>query len=248
MSFWSHTHKKHVKNKCNCYHESDSDEQWWAWRGGPSPCFWVRKQQNSKKGILICERVYQMVTDSTTNQFAVLILEISVSEPLRLDLWVSGLLFPFLLVLTLKVCLAGTLTGDDKQKFSKELKQFLLNKYIPYILQSILNTRSLRPSDFTLAFFNIFQYLLYFLSNCSQFSCFLLYKEEWAWKSLISKHPFDLSSELRKKMWMLTDVALGFKFFKFFNFNWGSIIYYLVMKRSQANNENAIFFPGNSCG
>lgn len=65
------------------------------WRGGPSPCFWVRKQQNSKKGILICERVYQMVTDSTTNPFAVLISEISMSERLRLDLWVLGLLFSF---------------------------------------------------------------------------------------------------------------------------------------------------------
>lgn len=65
------------------------------WRGGPSPCFWVRKQQNSKKGILICERVYQMVTDSTTNPFAVLISEISMSGRLRLDLWVLGLLFSF---------------------------------------------------------------------------------------------------------------------------------------------------------
>lgn len=34
-----------------------------------------------------------MVRDSTTNQFATLILEISVAEPLRLDLWASGMLF-----------------------------------------------------------------------------------------------------------------------------------------------------------
>lgn len=34
-----------------------------------------------------------MVRDSTTNQFAMLILEISVAEPLRLDLWASGMLF-----------------------------------------------------------------------------------------------------------------------------------------------------------
>lgn len=36
-----------------------------------------------------------MVTDSTTNPFAVLISEISMSGRLRLDLWVLGLLFSF---------------------------------------------------------------------------------------------------------------------------------------------------------
>lgn len=34
-----------------------------------------------------------MVRDSTTNQFAMVILEISMDEQLRLDLWALGLLF-----------------------------------------------------------------------------------------------------------------------------------------------------------
>lgn len=47
----------------------------------------ARKVFCSKK-----KRVCQVVRDSTTNQFAMLILEISMAEPLRLDLWASGLL------------------------------------------------------------------------------------------------------------------------------------------------------------
>lgn len=53
--------------------------------------FWVRQQQ--ERYFVLRKEVYQMVRESTTNQFTMLILKISMSEPLRLDLQAQGLLF-----------------------------------------------------------------------------------------------------------------------------------------------------------
>lgn len=75
-----------------------------------------------------------MVRDSTTNRSAMVILEISMAELLRLDL-LQACYFPVLLILKLKIHLAGTLfTQDHKQQFHKELNKSFLNKYVPYML------------------------------------------------------------------------------------------------------------------
>lgn len=69
----------------------NSDEPWKRFEYRLSQHFWVKQQQ--ERYFVLRKRVYQMVRESTTNQFTMLILEISMSEPLRLDLQAQGLLF-----------------------------------------------------------------------------------------------------------------------------------------------------------
>lgn len=111
----------------------------------PSQCFWVKQQQNSKKGILFWEKedIKWLETAQPIN------LPCSFWKLAWLNHWdlICGLqacYFPILLILKLIICLVRTLfTKAHKQQFYKELKKLILNKYILYTLWSTLQLQKL---------------------------------------------------------------------------------------------------------
>lgn len=178
-----------------------------------------------------------MVTGSTTNQFAVLVLEISMAKPLRLDLWVSGLLF-FYFANTCFENMFGRNTSyqswqilqRNKATSSEQLHYCTLQStlklqkftliwfYFKFMLLSLLDY--LR-SPYWYSWYSLFFFSISFIAKFLALSTQMPPSLEGGSRQelLICKHPFYLSSEPQQNsfgIWtevqMLTNVALGLLF------------------------------------
>lgn len=166
--------------------------------------FWVRQQQNSKKGILSWEKEY--------------IKWLETAQPINLPcsfwklLWLNhwGLIcgfqtsyFPILLIFKLKIHLAETFFYQSPQTVVSQ-RNFWTNIFLIHC-EVQYNYRSLHSSGFTLNlaldvkggfpcwiladFFSII-----FKANYVHLRCLLFLEKEGAREVAGSKHPFDLSS------------------------------------------------------